>query len=377
METADNQHRRRNRRSFTDLNHLFLAPLTSSLPLDIVEETEHSVPYSPYGRHISYLDRKSAPTTPRILSRSSSRASLRKPMYNSLQKSKSTANIAARQHQLKFGADPLIKKTNHLTARDDFSLHSPAVGDRNDSDWLLRAGALLSSGARESKGQLWLVSRESSTSLSAQGYEEEGESDEEHAMGRDSRRNSTRGSGTGGDADDEYSPIPTGLGFGGGSRPASRYGSHPASREHSRRGSRANAFTTLTNAENDQSSNLDQDEELIVEPDFVDVEDGAHSSIKDEIIIKRLAKNGNLRLGVWMEQLMRWTLFAVEEDEENTDTETSEEKTAVLDRQPQAIDVLNNTIDDSLDEHIPPPGDGEGAWQDAAWLLSVATKVLL
>ncbi len=30
-----------------------------------------------------------------------------------------------------------------------------------------------------------------------------------------------------------------------------------------------------------------------------------------------------------------------------------------------------------VEERMPPPKADEGAWQDAAWLLSVASKVLL
>jgi hypothetical protein len=275
-------------------------------------------------------------------------------------------------------------KLKRATAKDDLNLDSLTAADRNDSDWLLRAGALLSSGARESKGQAWLVSRESSTSLTAQRDEDMEELERELARERDSRRNSIRESATGGDADDEYSPITARTSFGGGSRSASRYGSCPASRPHSRRGSKAFVLAPLPKAENERDSYFGGEEDLVVEPDFVDVEEDANDedqAIKDEIILKRLAKNGSLGLGVWMEKLMGWSLFAVEEDGEDTDMETSEEKTDVTDGLPQTRDNLNHNVSGPPhipeDEKLPPPGDGEGGWQDAAWLLSVATKVLL
>jgi Protein of unknown function (DUF3984) len=386
MDEAYNQHSRRNARSSTNLTHLSLAPLTSKLPLNDSEElSDHSIHLRiPHDRHISYLEGRSAPTTPSILSRTSSRVSLRKPIYSTLPKSKSSANITGCQNQLKFGADTLFTKSKHVTAKDDLSLESLTAEERNDSDWLLRAGALLSLGAKESKGQSWLVSRESSTSLTAQRDHDVEEFELELARERDSRRNSIRGSATGADADDEYSPITTRLSFGAGSRSASRYGSCPTSRAHSRRGSRANVPTPLPKAENERESYFDGEEGIVVEPDFVDVEEDAHDedqAIKDEIIVKRLAKNGTLGLGVWMEKLMGWSLFAVDEDGEDTDTETCEEKTDVTCGPPPTLDALNHNFcpsqDTSEDEKLPPPGDGEGGWQDAAWLLSVATKVLL
>jgi hypothetical protein len=389
MDVAYNQHSRRNARSSTNLTHLSLAPLTSRLPLNDSEELlDHSIhlriPRSLHDRHISYLEGKSAPTTPSILSRSSSRVSLRKPIYNTLPKSKSSANITGRQNQLKFGQDTLVTKPKRVTAKDDLSLDSLTAADRNDSDWLLRAGALLSLGARESKGQSWLVSRESSTSLTVQRDQDVEEFERELTREGDSRRNSIRGSITGADADDEYSPITTRLSFGVGSRTASRYGSCPTSRAHSRRGSRANVPTPLPKAENERELYFNGEEGFVVEPDFVDVEEDAYDedqAIKDEIIVKRLAKNGTLGLGIWMEKLMGWSLFAVDEDGEDTDTETCEEKTDATDGLPLTLDVLNHNLersqDNSEDERLPPPGDGEGGWQDAAWLLSVASKVLL
>src|SRR5436190_23256945 len=98
MDVAYNQHAqhaRRNNRSNINLNHLSLAPLTSKLPLKDPEELPDEVPrlQSSYGRPRSYIEGKSAPTTPGILSRSSSRVSLRRPVPNGLTKSKSSTNF--------------------------------------------------------------------------------------------------------------------------------------------------------------------------------------------------------------------------------------------------------------------------------------------
>jgi hypothetical protein len=277
---------------------------------------------------------------------------------------------------------PGSKRRMH--GKDDVSIHSLSAADRNDSDWLLRAGALMSSSSRESKGQTWLVSRASSTSLTAQADQDEEALEREFSKER--QWASRRGSGAGGygDADDEFSPVTTRTSFGGGSRPASRFGSRPQSRTQSRRGSRANLFTPMTTIEKDREGYFDAEEGFLAEPDFVDVHEDVYDSEQaadDEIVIKRLAKNGTLGLGVWVEKLMGWSLFAVEEDGDETDLETNDQTTdnSEISSRSRLTDrrVLDGSYDASLNEKLPPPRAEEGGWQDAAWLLSIASKVLL
>lgn len=393
MDVAYNQHSphsRRNNRSNINLNHLSLAPLTSRLPLTDPDELPDTVshPHSFHGRSISYLEGKSAPTTPGILSRSSSRVSLRKPTAGGLTKSKSSTNVTSpRLAPLpKPSVTPLGGKSKRLAGKDDSGLNTFTAADRNDSDWLLRAGALISSETRESKGQAWLVSRASSTSLTGQLDEDEEALERQLARERESRRTSRRGSAA--DADDEFSPVTTRMSLGGGSRPASRYGSRPTSQAHSRaqsrRGSKVNLFTPLPKSEKERESYFGRGEEFIAEPDFVDVDEEAYEedqAAEDEIIVKRLAKKGSTGLGVWVEKLMGWSLFAVEEDGEDTDIETSEEKTDASDAASKSDCTQKNRFDGTIDvaseEKLPLPGADEGGWHDAAWLLSVATKVLL
>jgi hypothetical protein len=224
------------------------------------------------------------------------------------------------------------------------------------------------------------VSRASSTSLTGQLDEDEEVLERQLAKERESRRTSRRGSTA--DADDEFSPVTTRMSFGGGSRSVSRYGSRPTSRTQSRRGSRANLFTPLPKTEKEKDSYFE--EEFIAEPDFVDVDEEVYEedqAAEDEVIVKRLAKKGSLGLGVWVEKLMGWSLFAMEEDAEDTDAETSEERTDGSDAATKSDrtqkNSLDGTADPPLDEKLPLPGADEGGWQDAAWLLSVATKVLL
>ncbi len=260
--------------------------------------------------------------------------------------------------------------------------------DRNDSDWLLRAGAAISSSTRESKGQAWLVSRASSTSLTAQNADEDEELEQELAREREqaSRRNSRRSSAAGTiDADDEFSPVTTrrSLSFGpatGGSRSISRYGS----RGNSRRGSRAQLFTPLGGGEREgYFDQRDFAQDFIAEPDFVDAEEEGEvdedEAKQDEAVVRKLAKSSSLGLGGWVERMLGWSLFAVDEDGEETEVEIMDEKGEDSELSSRTSRrTLDGTTDPPAGEVMPPLRDDEaGGWQDAAWLLSVATKVLL
>jgi hypothetical protein len=257
--------------------------------------------------------------------------------------------------------------------------------ERNDSDWLLRAGALISSSARESKGQAWLVSRASSTSLTAQRDDEDQElvRDREMASRRDSRRGSVVGSF---DADDEFSPVTTrrSLSFGPmtgtGSRPLSRF----PSRGNSRRGSKAQLLTSLTvEREGYFDHRAFAQEAFIAEPDFVDVEEEGYENTdeakEDEAVVRKLASTSSLGLGGWVERMLGWSLFAVDKDGEETETDALDEKaedSEVSSRTSRR--ALDGVTKPPAEDVMPPLRDEEaGGWQDAAWLLSVATKVLL
>src|SRR5688572_11239217 len=93
MDVAYNQHShaaRRKNRSSTNLNHLSLAPLTSKLPLNEDNEPDlDPVPLTP-----SYLQGKSAPVTPRLLSRSPGRSTSRAASTVRLPKSKSATHLS-------------------------------------------------------------------------------------------------------------------------------------------------------------------------------------------------------------------------------------------------------------------------------------------
>ncbi|KAI6714336.1 hypothetical protein PZA11_007817 [Diplocarpon coronariae] len=381
MDVAYNQHSpysRHHSRSHTNLSHLTLAPLTSRLPLSDAD----ALPIS----NSSYIEGRSAPTTPSILSRSSSRVSLKKPMSIILPKSKSSTHLLPARKQPRGATTP-----GGTRLKNELNLSVYSEKDRNDSDWLLRAGAAISSSTRESKGQSWLVSRASSTSLTGQRGEDEEEMERELAREREhaSRRGSRRGSGVTLDADDEFSPITIrrslsfGPASGTGSRPHSRFGS----RVNSRRGSKVQL---LTPRGGEQDGYFDQEgvfvrQDLFTEPDFVDAEEEIYETEddgkEDDAEVRKLARSSSQGLSGWVEKMLGWNLFAVDEDGED-DAEATEEEIEDSEISPRIMRQDRDGNVDSIAGEVPPPlrdgPDGEvGGWHDAAWLLSVATKVLL
>ncbi|CZS90538.1 uncharacterized protein RAG0_01584 [Rhynchosporium agropyri] len=378
MDVAYNQHSpysRHHSHSYTNLGQLTLAPLTSRLPLSDPDAL-------PESNHVSYVEGRSAPTTPSILSRSSSRVSLRKSMNLALPRSNSSAHLVNGRKQPRSGATT----PGGTRLKNELNLSTISSSDKNDSDWLLRAGAAISSSTRESKGQAWLVSRASSTSLTGQGNEDDEELERELAKEREraSRYTSRRGSTVTFDGDDELSPVTTrrslsfGPATGAESRPTSRMGS----RANSRRGSKAHLFTPIDGERDgyfDQGDYIHQD--FVTEPDFVDAEDeeiyeNENEAKKDDAEVRNLARSSNLGLGRWVEKMFGWSLFAVEEDGE--DDEIMDEKAEDSEITVRSRRTLDSVADPVTEEVPPPLRDGDvGGWQDAAWLLSVATKVLL
>ncbi|TGJ85372.1 hypothetical protein E0Z10_g3398 [Xylaria hypoxylon] len=365
MDVAYKQHAshtRRKNRSSTNLNHLSLAPLTTKMPLADTEYLPEFIA-PPLHHNPSYLQGKSAPTTPRLLqspsqTRSNSprrRASIADAhgAAISLAKSKSTTQLHV-QKGSRHGSSGLLPLQRRHHDEDQ----------RRDSDWMLRTGALISSETRESKGQAWLVSRASSTSLTGARDAEEEAYEREIARERElaSRRNSRRGSVAGFDED----LVPS----------VSRYGS----RSHSRVGSRSRMRTPLELGAQDCYFSQELTEENIPGPDFVGLDEKLEAiefdtSKADEATIRRLVTRRSSGLGAWM-----WSLFAVEENDEDSDTAdgdmTDGETESQVPRSASTIDFEG--FSSHAESQVPPPrGEGGAGWQDAAWLLSVASKVLL
>ncbi|KAL6860956.1 hypothetical protein J3F83DRAFT_748097 [Trichoderma novae-zelandiae] len=352
---------RRKNRSSTNLHHLSLAPLTTKLPLDDDEAIVDAVLSLPRPS-TSYLQGKSAPTTPRLLAssatnpRSRSRSQNRTPSASGapIPKSKSSSHLAGGGHA--------TKRASHgsVTPR---RRHDEGA----DGDWLLRTGALMTFEARESKGQSWLVSRQSSTSLTGiRSIEDVAFEDE---LAREREMTSLLTSRRGSLADDDMS--------------VSVLGSKLHSRSHSIHDSRSQLMTPAERAADDGSYFPNQ--ESLAGPDFVDLDEKLEELERDtledaEADVRRLMRRGTAGKASWMTSFMGWSLFSVDEHDEETDDDESEYDESLADSRTQADRNawLKRHVEGPLDpeDFVPPPTADEGSWSDAAWLLSVASKVI-
>lgn len=200
------------------------------------------------------------------------------------------------------------------------------IDGEDDSEWLHRAGIALSSGTRESKGQSWLLSRASSTSLVDAG--DESSDGEPQKVKRQSYQDLRR--------------------------------------------SNNSSSTTLRRAS--LPANLAQ-----YEPEFID-----DSLLVDEFDEEDLhwSKQHKSGLGVWMDRLMGWTLFSMrEEDDESDEEEERRKENYVLEngRRRRMIPVQFPKPEEAHveDEVKVKERTEEEGWQDAAWIFAIVTKVLL
>lgn len=377
MDIAYKQHAnqaRRKNRSSTNLNHLSLAPLTSKMPLTDPDDLPDFVA-SPLQYNPSYLQGKSAPTTPRLLSHSpartgsrSRRSSLHATQADLLPKSKSAVHLAgaaAGKHGGSGTVSPVSRRR-----KDE---HGLSAQHRNDSDWLLRAGALISSETRESKGQAWLVSRASSTSLGGLRDAEEEVFQREMAREKElaGRRESRRGS------------LAAVAAEGLLTSPSSRLGS----RSHSRVGSGSLLLRTPLDdpAAEGYFSQEHAPTEYLPGPDFVSLDEKLEAievdtTQADEATVRRLVKRENAGTGSWVSNLIGWSLFSVEENDEESDAADGDVSDAEGDEDQLERSPSGRRLQDlsaSSEPRFPPPKTDDGGWQDAAWLLSVASRVLL
>lgn len=400
MDVAFNQHSshaKRNSRSYTNLNHTSLAPLTSKLPLDEID--------SPL-IHTSYVEGRSLPSTPSVLSRSNSQARVRRGLPSSAlleHRSKSSTNLLNHRKTPRSGTTTPGGSSLRRIVRDDlqFSQVTTTTDSAREaeiagsSEWLLRTGSVMASTARESKGQAWLASRASSTSLIRLRDDQEEEGDtgiDEARRAREqkiaSRHASRRGSATGAfDADDEFSPItPRGGLTGASDLRFSRVNSAHGSRLHSRIPSRLVTPNVVSTREEYFELN---ERILTAEPDFVNVEedDDEEEALaeeqaqarQDEATIQNFSRAGGFGLGTWLDHMFGWDLLPFEED--GVDGEMQSSETGLADAVRQQPSSWQIGLDSSLlppnDNNITPPAtEDTGGWQDAAWLLSVASKVL-
>lgn len=398
----------RSRRSNTNLSNLRLAPLSNDFT-DISSLAGMNLPIpSP---HTSYIQGNSAPTTPGILGRASSRRQLGgglsrrlsiyatdTPHYAAVDVTRDGTPRNALRPEPDTAMMPKAKSEAALQdpRRPVPRIHTQWVHHQNNSnrhhrrsqtgghlrvaagdDWLTRAGLATSSLLRESKGQSWLVSRDSSTSLADQPSDTEEDEDARARMSFSSHQRLHF-------ADDEFSPETPRV----TSRWGSRFGSRAPSARNSRRGSRSDLQKPqfFINQEDGYFDGVLTSLDVPIEPDFVDVDEPFGDDEDAEAEVARLARQRSFGFGGLIDRLVGWSLFSVDEDREATEDEHGNQRdelrrnTNGRERQAQ-LQIIRDNVK-RRDELAPTPrpqpnAQDEGGWQDAAWLLSVASRVLL
>ncbi|KAJ5373366.1 hypothetical protein N7517_005372 [Penicillium concentricum] len=452
------------RRSYPSLHHISLAPLNPRFPIDddtdptdYFNHRDHETPAS--GTRTppasSYLSSVSVPSTPPILSHSRSNSRSR---HHTRSKTSTGAgpfsdmNLHNRElsHALHHMQDTHKKHHSISHSQGRRPLPDSTPKSKSDAEWMLRAGIALASSTREEKGQSWLSKRESSTSLTP--FDETPTNRHHHrTKSGASWRASRSGASTPG-------------GGGALSRRASR------SRAGSRRGSRVDLSMTALPATSSTSTTAEKvctgsgtntgtvtrtaspearGRSPLV-PDFVDAhlraemaslehreheldedsvywdgtgsdEDETSSEYScssdetpdefDEADLQQLTRERGFGLGSWIDRLVEWTLFGVEEwpvavpaavpaaaaasrigTADTTTTVTFEEPLLVSGGDDDALSLGSVGDGDLSDDGDSSRGDGQnstgsaapiekpgtqGGWEDAEWLFRLMKRALV
>ena len=184
-------------------------------------------------------------------------------------------------------------------------------------------------------------------------------------------------------ADDEFSPI---------SARASSGASRIASRRTSRIGSRVELRTPLKDVEED----IFDENYFAREPDFVNGDDDGELNEREieeeDAEMDELTRQQESGLTGWLDRFMKWSLFVAEDDDD--DLENPAEKDGaekgkrssssscpaeVLPRIPASLDDQPQLEGGKMsnDDRLRGEEKVEGWQDDAAWLLSVASKIFM
>lgn len=396
----------RPKRSSTNLSNLRLAPLSSKYVESGNSRTDALSQRNENDflrNHPSYLQGKSAPSTPGILSRSSSRRRLhgmsrRSSIYDNdtiepinyeyvctehvgnlgaqttskpMPKAKSEAALTVQRNRLARkgtrSPDEERKRYRSRTSTGTGGSVTPKgiMGSRYaDDNWIMRTGMTTNAIVQESKGQSWMSSRPSSTSFQHTQDFTDGEDDEGYeemaAMSTKTSRSQEAGN-------QRSAANLRSSGWG------SRYGSRAGSRRTSRRGSFVGLQTPVALTRDGSVEDYDsEDGTSAVEPDFVDSEEDLDG--QDEDAIKRIVDGNTFGLGGFVDRIMNFNLFKVEEKEENTDDE--QRRKSEIGLQGQGLQTHRvETRGRPQEERLEAP-QASGGWSDAAWLASVAAKAM-
>ncbi|KAL2867917.1 DUF3984 domain-containing protein [Aspergillus lucknowensis] len=405
----------RSRRSYPSLNHVSVAPLTPRYPIDDDDDNLDQGPqdyFSPRSEALdtptqtSYLSSYSVPGTPGVLSRTPSRSGSR-VRHHMRSKSSTSTHLS----------DSNIQEQN---VNQPFHHHSRSTGsgrtkrtttmryqaaDTRDPEWMLRAGIALASSTREEKGQSWLVKRESSTSLVSEGQKYEVDAISQSlrtGMGRRSRSGWS-------------TPAATSSRSRAGSRRNSRPDFAMTGLEMTMPSSTNRSSAHAGSAPRTPHTNDEARTSLSLLPDFMDervraemrdsirqtdggyesaVSDNWDSEEEDEEIdeheLQRLTRERGFGLGSFVDRIVEWTLFGVDDWPLSIDTlnnappAPSERHADQGDNHPNQ-ELSDDDNDDSWSQvsdtfsEIPlteRAGD-RGGWEDAGWFFRTLGRALI
>ncbi|KGO68501.1 Monooxygenase, FAD-binding [Penicillium italicum] len=436
------------RRSYPSLRHISLAPLNPRFPIDDDtdltdylnhrdDETAASGTRTPPA--LSYLSSVSVPSTPPILSHSRSNSRSRYTRSKSSTKigPLSDTNLHSRElgHALHHIPNTHKNQSSISLLQGRRPLPNNTPKSKSDAEWILRAGIALASSTREEKGQSWLSKRETSTSLVPDTPIDETSTNRHHhrnKSGASSRISRSGASTPGGGA---LSRTGSRRGSRRGSRvhltmtalPASSSTSMPAERSHIRSGTSTGTVTRTASPEARGRSPL--------VPDFVDAsiraemeslqhrfpdedsvywgragsgEEETSSEYScdsdempddfDEADLQQLTRERGFGLGSWIDRLVEWTLFGVDEWPAGVPAATAASRigtadttTTVTFEEPLLVDGRADTLslgsvgDADLSDgdsstgssaSIEKPGS-QGGWEDAGWLFRLMKRALV
>ncbi|OJJ03683.1 hypothetical protein ASPVEDRAFT_85120 [Aspergillus versicolor CBS 583.65] len=415
----------RSRRSYPSLNQVSLAPLTPHYPIDGDNDTDqHPQDYfSPRNEALdtptrtSYLSSFSVPGTPGVLSHAPSRSASR-VRHHTRSKSSTPIHLSDTNIQERVANQPLhhhSRSTGSGSASVTSRTKRPAAhrhqsSDMRDPEWMLRAGVALASSAREEKGQSWLVKRESSTSLVSESGKYEADAISQ-ALRKGMARSARSGRSTPAAASSRSRavsrrnsrpdlamtglemtmPSPPSKRSSGQAFSAPRTPSHTTNNEGRSSISLPDFIDEQVRAEMrdtiQQQAARDYDSTLSY--DSWDSENDEEEEEIDERELQRLTRERGFGLGSWIDRMVEWTLFGVDDWplSSTTDPITNpppataaelNENDHTAAESSDNDDEVKSLASDTISEIVPTERAGNrGGWEDAGWLFRAIKQALV
>lgn len=267
-------------------------------------------------------------------------------------------------------------KRYRLQARSKTGTSTPRALDPDDN-WLSRTGSRTSALLQEGKGQSWLAARDPPP-VSSDDENEDDNYEEMAALSASTAKLERFAQG------ESHSPR--------ASRWGSRYGSRSASARTSRYGSPVGTRTPRPHRE---ASGYFDDHQNGYSAAMLEMQERAFKEhpyppefSEDQAEVDRISGNNSFGLGSVVDRLMNFRVFGAPADGgETTDDEAGRDGADDTETEDEAKDRMAREMQRRKIEKeklvaLPPApveGKGEaqvGGWQDAAWLLSVATKAM-